>query len=130
MPSKPAASKPKETKRCKDLRKRLAHIAGEIDAVQSKMVEDPANMTLSLELAGLNELKWSTMGSIETERGETSRALDCARQESTWANQKSRTAKNVKVDLLRDLTSRMERQEEARKAFREDMQRRSSHASG
>lgn len=122
-------SRPSKQTRSERLEARLAEIEAKIDTVQEALSKDPASMGLSLELAGLNELKWSTLGSIATEKGESQQALACAKQESTWATQKSRAAKNVKVDLLRDLTQRMERQEEARKSFREDMQRRSSHAS-
>lgn len=115
VPSKPALSE-----RAKKLKAQLKAIDAKIDAVNAKMLEDPGSVRLSMELAGLNTQKWSTMGAIEQDKENLPASVKCTRQELDWAAQHARMAATLDLEETQRLISLLEADSELDVAFDRD----------
>lgn len=137
MPSKRTASKrPKKAAKRKtrktvpkDLRDKLEALSKRIDQVRLRLSEDPESMAFSMQLAGLNELRWNILGEVAQRRGDVAEAAKAAIQEGRWSHQKVQCAKQRKTDLLREMQRSSVTKKTVRERFRTDSAAHASKAS-
>jgi hypothetical protein len=136
MPSKPASSKKrakrksskKTTKIPKDLAVKLEGIQRRVEEVRTRLTEDPESMTLSMQLAGLNEVRWNLLGEVAQRGGDLAAAAKAAIQEGRWNHHKVQCAKQRVMDTLRDHRRRREQHSSVRERFRMEAASRETQA--
>lgn len=95
----------------------VSQIKKQITAFRNADDFDPSSLTQGMEIAGLHVRLCSALMDLALVRGDSATAQKWSKEAQNWAQQRSRDAKLAKVDMLRQLQSRVDLNDTRRADF-------------